>query len=390
LTVSEPQSAPDAGKTATQSGRVSVSIRNLRKEFRRRNGDRVVAIDNVSLDIMSGQLVVLLGPSGCGKTTLLRCIAGLEQPDSGRIEISGRCVFDSDAGVSVPAERRDISMMFQSYALWPHMTAFENIEYAVRSRGKTRAYAEERCTQTLDQIRISELRNSYPSQMSGGQQQRVALARALAVEPQVILFDEPLSNVDAKLRDQLRLELALMQRRLHFSGVYVTHDQIEALQLADLVAVMGSGRVHQLGTPKQIYNSPVSKYVATFIGQANELSGTVTDAEDGSEGTERTVRTAIGDLRCRLAAGTCSRGDNVAVIVRPENVQVSTAPTNSSNCWRAKIDATIFSGVYSDYRLTVGEAVIVAWTSQRDLLADHAEVYVTIDPRQALAFPIDG
>jgi len=390
LTISESQSASDAGSVAALTSRVSVSIRNLRKEFRRRNGDRVIAIDNVSLDIMTGQLVVLLGPSGCGKTTLLRCIAGLEQPDSGRIEISGRCVFDSENGISMPAERRDISMMFQSYALWPHMTAFENIEYAVRSRGKTRAYAEERCIKTLDQIRISELRNSYPSQMSGGQQQRVALARALAVEPQVILFDEPLSNVDAKLRDQLRLELALMQRRLHFSGVYVTHDQIEALQLADLVAVMGGGRVHQLGSPKQIYNSPVSKYVATFIGQANELSGTVTDAGDGSEGAEQTVRTTMGELRCRLAAGTCVKGDEVSVIVRPENVQVSTAPTNSGNCWRAKIDATIFSGVYSDYRLTVGDAVIVAWTSQRNLLADHAEVFVTIDPRQALAFPISG
>lgn len=387
MTLSQPLTAPVTGTSPAPTSKVSVSIRNLRKEFRRRSGDRVIAIDNVSLDIIAGQLVVLLGPSGCGKTTLLRCIAGLEQPDSGRIEISGRCVFDSEQGISLPTERRDISMMFQSYALWPHMTAYENIDYAVRSRGRNRAYAEERCTKTLAQIRISELRNSYPSQMSGGQQQRVALARALAVEPQVILFDEPLSNVDAKLRDQLRLELALMQRRLHFSGVYVTHDQIEALQLADLVAVMGGGRIHQLGTPKQVYNTPVSKYVATFIGQANELDGTVLDAGSGHDGAELLVRTAMGDVRCKLGAGTCAKGDAVSLIVRPENVQVSETATDAANCWRARIEATIFSGVYSDYRLAVGDAVIVAWTAQRDLVSEQSEVFITIDPGQALAFP---
>lgn len=388
LTPSSTMTSPEAGTATALASPVSVSIRNLRKEFRRRSGDRVVAIDNVSLDIKAGQLVVLLGPSGCGKTTLLRCIAGLEQPDSGRIEISGRCVFDSEEGISLPTERRDISMMFQSYALWPHMTAFENIEYAVRSRGRNRAYAEERCTLTLEQIRISELRNSYPSQMSGGQQQRVALARALAVEPQVILFDEPLSNVDAKLRDQLRLELALMQRRLHFSGVYVTHDQIEALQLADLVAVMGRGRIHQLGTPKQVYNAPTSKYVATFIGQANDLPANVLDAGTGTTGADILVRCAIGDVRCRLGAGTCKAGDTVSLVVRPENVQVSEAPTpDFANCWKAAIEATIFSGVYSDYRIAAGDTTLVAWTAQRDLLSDDKDVFITIDPDQALAFP---
>lgn len=369
------------------SGQVSVSIRNLYKEFRRRNGEQVLAIDNVSVDIMAGELLILLGPSGCGKTTLLRCIAGLEQPDSGRIEINGVCVFDSQSGIAVPTEHRDISMMFQSYALWPHMTAYENVEYAVRSRGRSREVAAERVTAVLEQIRIPELRDQYPGQMSGGQQQRVALARSLAVDPQVILFDEPLSNVDAKLRDQLRLELALMQRRLQFSGVYVTHDQIEALQLADRVAVMGGGRIRQIGPPREVYGTPDSKYVATFVGQANELPGTVVSVESAVMGYEVAVETSLGIVH-GISASKLQAGDAVAVIIRPENIKItSDVQGKSENQWLACLEATIFSGTYSEYRLAVGETDLYAWSAETDMVSEEGKVSILIAPRHVLIFP---
>jgi ABC-type Fe3+/spermidine/putrescine transport system ATPase subunit len=227
--------------------------------------------------------------------------------------------------------------------------------------------------------------------MSGGQQQRVALARSLAVEPHVILFDEPLSNVDAKLRDQLRLELALMQRRLRFSGVYVTHDQIEALQLADLVAVMGNGRIHQLGTPREVYGTPVSKYVATFVGQANELPGKVIAVKTGNGGADVVAETALGSIQCSSGKTDWKVGDAISVIVRPENLQVSEKPNGrTQNCWKATIEATIFSGTYSEYKLSAGDAALFAWSSQRNVLAEQKEVFVCVDPAEALVFPGEG
>jgi iron(III) transport system ATP-binding protein len=361
---------------------VSVSITNLRKEFRRRGGERVVAVDDVSLEIQAGSLVILLGPSGCGKTTLLRCIAGLEYPDSGRIEISGQCVYDSQRGIALPPERRDISMMFQSYALWPHMTAYQNVEYAVRSRGKSRSVARERSLQALDQVRIAELRDQYPGQMSGGQQQRVALARSLAVDPQVVLFDEPLSNVDAKVRYQLRRELVLMQRQLNFAGVYVTHDQVEALQMADLVAVMREGRIQQLGTPKEVYRLPATRYVATFIGQANTLEGDVTDVSRRPDhDTALVVKTSLGPIRAVGPFGDQRAGDRVSVIIRPEDLAISEArPSDAPNAWEATVEVAMFSGGYSEYRISVGGTPLQVWSAQRDMFEEAQPVFLSADP----------
>lgn len=361
---------------------VSVSITNLRKEFQRRGGERVVAVDDVSLEIRSGSLVILLGPSGCGKTTLLRCIAGLEYPDCGRIEISGQCVYDSERGIALPPERRDISMMFQSYALWPHMTAYQNVEYAVRSRGKSRVAARERSLQALDQVRIAELCDQYPGQMSGGQQQRVALARSLAVDPQVVLFDEPLSNVDAKVRYQLRRELVLMQRQLNFAGVYVTHDQVEALQMADLVAVMREGRIHQLGTPKEVYRLPRTRYVATFVGQANELNGEVTDVScHAGNDTQLVVKTALGPIHAVGHYDDNQLGDRVSVIIRPEDLAISeTRPAAASNAWKTTVEVAMFSGGYSEYRMTVSEIPLQVWSAQRDMFDEGQPVFLSADP----------
>src|SRR5690606_21791699 len=261
-----------------------VAITGLHKRFRRGDGSVVRAIDDVTLSVGRGELVVLLGPSGCGKTTLLRSIAGLEQPDSGEITVSGTTQYSSERGLDVPPERRNISMIFQSYALWPHMTVFDNVAYPLQSRRSRRPAKDElrrRVREALTLVGVPELERQYHSQMSGGQQQRVALARALVSNDEVVLFDEPLSNVDAKVREQLRLELLAMQRSLGFSAVCGTHDQAAAMELAHRIAVIDTGRVAQIGTPQEIYLRPATRYVANFIGASNEVVGRV-EAVDGT------------------------------------------------------------------------------------------------------------
>ena len=364
---------------------VTVQVWNLKKEFRRLGGERVTAVDDVSLSISPGQLVVLLGPSGCGKTTLLRCIAGLEHPDAGRIEINGKCVFDSDEGIRLAPEHRAVSMMFQSYALWPHMTAYKNVEYAVKSRGFSKD-VNARVIRALTQVGIPQLRDQYPSQLSGGQQQRVALARSLAVDPPVVLFDEPLSNVDAKVRDQLRQELVSMQRAIRFAGVYVTHDQLEAMQLADRMAVMNNGRIVQIDTPIQVYRHPVSRYVACFVGQANELEATIS----GLAGQSVELDTALGpisatsDRTSQLAAGATAR-----VIIRPEDIKLTVGGASEGrNVLRGEIHAVMFSGAHVEYRVRVGERHLHARSDHnRTLLREGDLVSVAFDPAIVYVFP---
>jgi iron(III) transport system ATP-binding protein len=375
--------------TQLSAGRdVTVQVWNLKKEFRRLGGEQVTAVDDVSISISPGQLVVLLGPSGCGKTTLLRCIAGLEHPDAGRIEINRKCVFDSDEGIRLAPEHRAVSMMFQSYALWPHMTAYRNVEYAVRSRGYLKD-VDARVTRALGQVGIPQLRDQYPSQMSGGQQQRVALARSLAIDPPVVLFDEPLSNVDAKVRDQLRQELVSMQRTIRFAGVYVTHDQLEAMQLADRLAVMDNGRIVQIDTPIQVYRHPVSRYVACFVGQANELRGTVTGSVDGTDRVE--LATALGSLQAVSAqASALPKGASAHVIIRPEDLKltVGNARANEGNLWRGAIQAVMFSGAHVEYRVRVGTHQLhVRSDTNRALLREGDEVSITFDPAVVYVFP---
>jgi len=366
---------------------VTVQVWNLKKEFRRLGGERVTAVNDISLSISPGQLVVLLGPSGCGKTTLLRCIAGLEHPDAGRIEINGKCVFDSDEGIRLAPEHRAVSMMFQSYALWPHMTAYKNVEYAVRSRGYLKD-VDGRVTRALAQVGIPQLRDQYPSQMSGGQQQRVALARSLAVDPPVVLFDEPLSNVDAKVRDQLRRELVSMQRAIRFAGVYVTHDQLEAMQLADRLAVMDNGSIVQIDTPLQVYRHPVSRYVACFVGQANELQASVIGPANGTDRVE--LGTALGPLQAVTERGSALRsGTGVSVIIRPEDIKLTVGNVPpGTNVWRGAIQAVMFSGAHVEYRVRVGTHQLHARSdTSRALLREGEEVAVAFDPAVVYVFP---
>ena len=280
-----------------------------------RYGD-AVAVNGVSFTVGRGEHLTLLGPSGCGKTTTLRAIAGLEQPSAGSITVDGQAMFDSAARRNVPAEQRGVSMVFQSYAVWPHMSVFDNVAYGLRVRKQGAAELKANVERALDLVQMRHLAERGASKLSGGQQQRVALARAIAFSPTVVLFDEPLSNLDAKLRAEMRVELRELQRRLDITSVYVTHDQEEALAISDRVIVMNVGVIEQIGTPEEIYNRPRSRFVADFVGSANLIKGRVTgpgtfEAEGGTilktvggtSGTEVAVRTAYIDL-------TANPGDN--------------------------------------------------------------------------------
>jgi iron(III) transport system ATP-binding protein len=267
------------------------------------------AVNGVSFTVGQGEHLTLLGPSGCGKTTTLRAIAGLEQPASGSISVDGKTMFDGARKINVPAEDRGVSMVFQSYAVWPHMTVFDNVAYGLRVRKQGRDEIKKNVERALDLVQMRHLGERGASKLSGGQQQRVALARAIAFSPTVVLFDEPLSNLDAKLRAEMRVELRELQQRLGITSVYVTHDQEEALAISDRVIVMNVGVIEQIGTPEQIYNSPRSRFVADFVGSANLIKGKVTgpgifETEGGpvlrtvgaSSGYEVAVRTAYIDL----------------------------------------------------------------------------------------------
>src|SRR3954452_13294977 len=246
-----------------------VTISGLTKRFEGKPPS--LAIDDLELDIEEGEFVALLGPSGCGKTTTLRCVAGLERAGAGRISIGSTTVFDSTRRVNVPPDKRRIGMVFQSYALWPHMTVRRNIGYPLKARGMKASLKDGSIERTAEMVECDILLDRYPMQLSGGQQQRVALARALVAKPQVILFDEPLSNLDARLRDQMRTEIHRIHRSQPFTSIYVTHDQIEALALGQRIAIMRVGGLEQLGTPEEIYENPATEYVASFIGMSNRI-----------------------------------------------------------------------------------------------------------------------
>jgi len=346
--------AQEAGIGIDQAAPAVVSVRNLVKHFRRGDGTVATAIDGVSFDVNAGEFLVLLGPSGCGKTTLLRTIAGVETPDSGEIAIHGKVCFSSDESIYVPTERRAISMIFQSYALWPHMTVFDNIAYPLRSsvRGeakRSKAEIKQAVERTLGLVGIPELVRQYPGQMSGGQQQRVALARALVGGTGLILFDEPLSNVDAKVRDQLRYELVSMQRELGFAAIYVTHDQEEAMAMAHRIAVLDNGRVSQLAAPRDVYFAATSRYVANFVGKTNELEGRVSRVS----GDEATMTTALGEFTGILGSRDIHENDEVMLTWRPEHTVLSLDGVSIDNQYQGIVVDEVFLGSHSEFHVLV-------------------------------------
>ncbi|MES2169516.1 MAG: ABC transporter ATP-binding protein [Actinomycetota bacterium] len=326
-------------------------IENVHKEFVRRDGTKVPAVDNISLRIEQGEFVVLLGPSGCGKTTLLRCVAGLEQPDSGTIVINGEPHYSSANRLNSPPDKRKLGMIFQSYALWPHMKVSQNVAYPLQVRKVPKSEIRDRVMNVLELAGIKELAEQYPGQLSGGQQQRVALARALVSNNGLVLFDEPLSNVDAKVREQLRFEILKMQAEIGFAAVYVTHDQDEAMELSDRIAVLNSGKISQLDRPEAIYDRPADRYVAKFVGATNEIEGVVKSI--GADGMA-VVTTEAGPVGGVIGQGGIAVGDTVCIIGRPENfVLGTTAPRADHNEWAGEVLTTMFMGDHRGAVVTV-------------------------------------
>ncbi|MGE0136925.1 MAG: ABC transporter ATP-binding protein [Ilumatobacteraceae bacterium] len=330
------QHAVSSSKDWPADGQPAIRLRNVCKTFRRHGGELVQAVDDISLDVAAGEFVVLLGPSGCGKTTLLRSVAGLEHPDSGEIDIVGQSVFSSARHRNLPPQKRPVSMVFQSYALWPHMTVSQNVGYPLSVRKVQRSEVRERVAAVLKAVGLEHLGSQHPSQLSGGQQQRIALARALVAGDQVVLFDEPLSNVDAKVRELLRVELLSMQAEFGFAALYVTHDQQEAMELANRIAVLNGGRVEQLASPTEVYAHPATRMVAEFVGKANVVAGDIVS----TEGREATISTSIGPLHGSLPSTMPPAAAAVAVF-RPEHAElfVHEPPPGS---WAGRVVTQLF------------------------------------------------
>ena len=369
-----------------------IEITNLVKRYRREGGASITPVNDISLEVAGDELVVLLGPSGCGKTTLLRCVAGLERPDEGEIVIDGKVVFSAKRGIYLPAEQRELSMVFQSYALWPHMTVAQNVAYPLQSRRAPAGDIGARVSKVLAMVGVAGLEQQYPSQISGGQQQRVALARALVSGSSVVLFDEPLSNVDAQVRAQLRFELQSMQRSLGFSGLYVTHDQTEAMELGHRVAVLDAGVVAALDTPRNVYNRPPSDYVARFVGVANIWPGAI--AATGPQGA--TVEGAFGRVAVApegLANVEAANGRPVGVVTRPENLRLSHAASEEAghSSLPARVVTQMFSGAHTEVVVELGGGVLATvWMQDQSRLEAFpagAEAFVTIAHRQVVLVP---
>lgn len=299
------------------------------------------ALKSINLKIGKGEIIALLGPSGCGKTTLLRCIAGLEQPTSGEIAIDGKLVYSGTDGLSEPPENRKIGLVFQSYALWPHMTVAENVGYGLKMLRVPKDEARARVDKILDTVGLSGFGDRHPSTMSGGQQQRVALARSLVVEAAVILFDEPLSNLDLKLREEMRFELRQLINRIGVTAIFVTHDQSEAMVLADRICLMRSGEIIQTGTPREVYNEPQTRFAMDFLGSANFLEGNITKTgitlKDG-----QTL-----DIHDYVEGATI-------VGIRPEKIRLHPSGTSQPNTVEGTIVDTVFLGLNTTYLVDIG------------------------------------
>lgn len=351
-----------------------VTVHNLRKAF-----GRVQAVNGVSFEVEEGELVTLLGESGCGKTTTLRLIAGLEENDEGEIILRGEVVSDPARSKLFPPEKRKIGMVFQSYAIWPHMTVFENVAFPLRIRRLPSAEIRKRVGEVLAMLGLKDLASRLATRLSGGQQQRVAIARALACDPAILLMDEPLSNLDAKLRERMRFELRELQRRFGIATLYVTHDQAEAMVLSDRIIVMKDGHVEQVGTPQEIYECPQSQFVSDFIGMANLMTGEVIEWKEGL---------------CRLLISGNSRelimyakkGSNsgpVLVLIRPENVEVNEAEElPSENTWPALVEVGAYFGDHREYILRDGNISIRVKTGPRVILK-RGEVVAVHIPRES-------
>jgi iron(III) transport system ATP-binding protein len=331
----------------------------------------LTVVDHIDLSVERGNLVCLLGPSGCGKTTTLRLIAGFIAPDAGEIRVAGRTV--SSAGFSEPPERRKMSMIFQSYALWPHMTVRENIAYGLALRKLPRAEIAERVDRILGVTRLSALADRYPGELSGGQQQRVSLARALVVEPETLLLDEPLSNLDANLREEMRFEIRRLHDEYRYTTVYVTHDQAEAMTTADVIVVMNQGRIEQSGSPEEVYERPQTEFVARFLGGTNILKGQRVDSD--------TVE--CGSVRLRCGEGEFSPGAESIVSVRHHDIVLDPRPHEEAPNWaKATVVRQVYLGSHRDYLVQLPSGEQVRTITRPDLAVERGQAVWLHFPRE--------
>ena len=365
-----------------------IQVDNLTKAFAVRDGEKL-AVDGVSFEVANGEFFTLLGPSGCGKTTTLRCIAGLERPSSGVIRIGGQTVYRDR--VLVPTYERELGMVFQSYAVWPHMSVFDNVAFplTVAKDRPSRSQIKHEVERTLELVGLEGLGRRSATQLSGGQQQRLSLARALVRSPRVLLLDEPLSNLDAKLRERMRTELRVIQQRVGITTLFVTHDQVEALSMSDRVAVMRDGRIEQLGPPRDVYHHPSSAFVAHFIGGTNLLPGSV-KSSDGQGRVE--IDTDIGTLQ-GFGSSQLSAGERAVAAVRLEDVALrsweSGDASTDANTLRGRIGIGLFNGSSVDYHVDTEGVEIHARLNSRTSFERGSEVAVVLPPDRVRILPLD-
>ncbi len=337
----------------------------------------MAAVTDLNLEIRNNQFITLLGPSGCGKTTTLRLIAGYMAPDEGTIRVDDKLMSSKDT--LVLPEHRGMGMVFQNYAVWPHKTVYENVVFGLKLRKVPTAKARELVNSALAQVNLSGYEDRLPSQLSGGQQQRVALARSLVVEPDILLLDEPLSNLDAKLREHMRSELKQLQRRTGITFIYVTHDQAEALALSDQIAVIQEGRLQQFGTPVEVYSRPANRMVADFMGNVNLLPGEIAGAQNGQG---EIVIAGVLRIRAKLPAGL-SGGNRVDVAIRPENIALTRANRDHA---RAEVVERTFLGNLNDYQVRWGEQLLRVQTHPKEEFTIGEKVDITVDPTAISVF----
>ncbi|MGI0079645.1 MAG: ABC transporter ATP-binding protein [Nitrososphaerales archaeon] len=337
-----------------RSGGPIIEVRNLSKHFVK--GSKTAAVDNVSFTV-GKEILTLLGPSGCGKTTTLRCIAGLEKPDRGEILIAGKLVTSTEKRIFASPEKRNIGLVFQSYALWPHMKVFDNVAYGLKVRHAPKPEIKERVAKALERVGLTGYEKRYPAQLSGGQQQRVALARSLVYEPKVLLLDEPLSNLDAKIREKTRIELKSLLSSLDVSSVYVTHDQEEAFLLSDQIVVMNQGRVVQTDTPFNVYNYPANEFVATFVGRTNMVQGTVMSGGDNGMIRIFGKYDVVCDVPENLAAG-----ENCSVVMRSNEIGILREKPPAGAVIPCEVISREYKGAVTDHVVKVSDSTLVITT----------------------------
>jgi len=365
-----------------------LTVEGLRKVYADQSGSGLaVALNNVSFTVEEGEFFTLLGPSGCGKTTTLQSVAGLETPDEGKIAMGGEDVFSSARGLNLPPNHRKLGMVFQSYAIWPHMTVFENVAYPLRHGKKRMAEGDIRkaVMQILSMVKLDHLAERPSPMLSGGQQQRVALARALVHTPRLLLLDEPLSNLDAKLRDTMREEIRGLVKALNITTIFVTHDQVEAMGMSDRVMLMRSGETVQLGTPTDIYMRPNSVFTATFMGRSTVVEGVLRSAV--SKGGEVAIETLLGQFR-GIAGQAMKEGANASLILRP-NAIVANGGADESNVFPAVVESVTFLGDSQEVRLRSNDFPILQVTNPYQRVDVGQAFSARVDPAHCIIVPAD-